>query len=379
MDRLELLRRLVAFDSTSRRGNREIARWVADLLGQAGATVWLDPAGDGERFNVLATIGPEADSTRQGLTLSGHLDVVPADEPEWTSDPFTLVESDDRLIGRGACDMKGFVALAVAALCDTDPATLCHPLGLVLTYDEEIGTRGARHLAERRPHLERLPKQVIVGEPTSLRAVRMHKGHTGHRLTVRGRPAHSGFPHLGHNAITPLARAIVALDQLRQDLEHEPAPNAEHFDDTPYVALNLATISGGAAVNVIPDRATLDLGFRVLPGQDPTAVDRRIREVLEATLDGEDWNLEELHRAPPMEPPADHAFHRRFLELLGQEASRAVAYATDGGWLASAGFDCLIWGPGDIAVAHQPNEWLAMHQFEQAETLLDQAVRRLCG
>jgi acetylornithine deacetylase len=376
----ELLRRLVAFDSTSRRSNLPIADFLCDYLDRPGVRIERQASPQGDKTNLVVTAGPEVEAgDRPGLTLSGHLDVVPAEEPEWRSDPFELTVTDEKLIGRGACDMKGFVALAANGLATAERAGLRRPLALLLTYDEEVGTLGARHFVDTWPEDRPLPRRTIVGEPTSLAAVRMHKGFCTQRVTIRGESAHSGYPHLGRSAIEPVGRAITALATLRRELESEPCPNAEHFPEVPYVALNVGLVRGGAAVNVVPDRCRIWLGFRVLPGMGSRPVAERVRAAVAEALAGEDFDVEELDEAPPFLLAEDHDLHRGLCRLLGQDRTVSASYATDAGWLQRGGFDCLLWGPGSIAVAHRPNEFMPRAEYRRGGELLKRVVDRFCG
>ena len=245
-----LLDRLVAFDTTSRLSNLPLADFVSDYLDRPAVRVEKMRSQDGAKANLIIRAGPEREDG-EGLTLSGHMDVVPADEPEWRSAPFTLTRVGETYVGRGTADMKGFLALAVNRLAGSEPTRLRRPLGLLLTYDEEVGTLGARRFAENRRTPPDLPRDVIIGEPTSLRVVRLHKGMIRLQLAFRGRAAHSGYPHLGRNAIEPAARAIGALARLRFEMESERPPHGEHFPEVPYPALNVGVVSGGSAVNVI--------------------------------------------------------------------------------------------------------------------------------
>ena len=208
--------------------------------------------------------GPE-DGDR-GLVLSGHMDVVPAESEGWNSDPFTLTRRDGSYVARGAADMKGFLALAINRLAAADIPRLRYQLVLLFTHDEETGTLGARRLVDEPGTIPPLPRAAIIGEPTSLHILRMHKGHLRLRLSLTGVPAHSGLPHLGVNAVEAAGRAIVGLSELRQALERERPSNAEHFAEVPYVTLNVARVAGGGAINVVPAECVLDLGVRLLPG-----------------------------------------------------------------------------------------------------------------
>ena len=376
----DLLERLIAFDSTSRYSNVPIADFICDYLDRPGIRVERNFDGSGEKVNLVVTVGPETDpGTRDGLMLSGHMDVVPAEEPEWQSDPFDMQRLDDRLVGRGTCDMKGFVALAINTAARARAAELRSPLALVLTFDEELGTIGARHFMETWPHADKpLPRRGIIGEPTSLQVVRMHKGHAKATLTVKGTPAHSGYPHLGHNAIEACGRAVTALTRLRRELEGETGDNSPFFPEVPFVALNLATIHGGSAINIVPDSCVLELGYRMLPGMDKAPFEDRIRAALTKALDDEDWQLEPLNHSPPMLLADDHDLYRQVCELRGQTETVSASYATDAGWLQESGFDCLLYGPGNIGVAHKPNEWVPTAELEQCARDLQTLVHKYC-
>src|SRR3954454_14268006 len=262
----ELLARLVGFDSTSRNSNLPIADFLCDYLDHPGVRIARNPSPDGGKTNVIAWVGPEPEGDRRGLVLSGHMDVVPAEEDGWRHDPFSLADEGDRWVGRGSCDMKGFLALAANLMAEADPRSWRAPLALVFTYDEEVGTLGAKRLTESFPEAERLPRSAIIGEPTSLRVARTHKGHTKLRITLHGASAHSGYPHLGTNAIEPAGRVIVALTRLRQELESERPENRDLFPEVPFVPLNVGTVDGGSAINVVPDRCVVEVGVRALPG-----------------------------------------------------------------------------------------------------------------
>lgn len=376
----ELLRRLIAFDSTSRNSNRPIADFICDYLDHPAVHIERHGAPEGDKLNLVVRLGPEAQPQRQGLVLSGHMDVVPADEPEWTSDPFTLVDDGDTLVARGACDMKGFVALAINALARrVGGQSLQHPLALILTYDEELGCLGARHFVETFDQPESLPRQAVIGEPTSLDVVRLHKGHCKMSLQIRGRSAHSGYPHLGYNAIEPMGRALTALSRLRQQWQEEACPNAEHFPEVPFVALNLARLEAGVAINIIPENCRLDLGLRVLPGMQTNDLVQRIEATVAEALEGEDYALHEINRSPPMLLSDSDNLYQDLCRMMQQEGTVSASYATDAGWLQHGGFDCMLWGPGTIEVAHRPDESLPKAEFQRGSELLDQAVAQVCG
>jgi len=374
----EILADLVGFDSTSHRSNLPIAEHIEAILDRPGVRVERMLSPDGEKVNLIVTVGPEPTADREGLVLSGHMDVVPAVEPDWKSDPFELVDGGDRWFGRGSCDMKGSVALAVHLAAAVDSDRLRHPLVLLLTYDEEVGTIGAAQIAKSWPADRPLPRRAIIGEPTSLEAVRLHKGHARARLTTEGQGAHSGYPHLGKNAIEPAGRAIAKLSELRRQLEGETCPNAEHFPEVPWVALNVATVAGGSAINIVPEKCVVDLGFRVLPGMSADAIYERIENSLIRVLEGESYRFERGEQSPPMLLEEDNDLYRDLCAILGQEKTISASYATDAGWLQELGLDCLLFGPGTIDVAHKPNEYLPKAEFERAHEILGQLVERYC-
>jgi acetylornithine deacetylase len=379
LDDLELLRRLVAIDSVSRNGNRLIAEFIADYLDRPGIHLRRQLGPDDQRMNLLARVGPDTDPERRdGLVLCGHMDTVPADEPEWVSDPFTLTERDGVLAGRGTADMKGFLALAMNRLAQADRAHLQHPLGLLFTYDEELGTLGAEHYARSWPEPEWLPRSVIVGEPTSLRPVRMHKGHLKLQLTFRGTRAHSGYPHLGRNAIEPAARAIVALAELRAALERERVPASEHFPEVPFVALNVGEVHGGAAVNIVPDRCDVSVGLRILPGMTRHEVVERVRAAVARVLPDEPFEVSVSGDSPPFLLDQERPVYRLVCNEMGDHETHTVAFATDAGWLQTKGYDCVIWGPGSIAVAHKPNEAIPVAELRAGARRLERVVQRAC-
>ncbi|MEM9292968.1 MAG: acetylornithine deacetylase [Acidobacteriota bacterium] len=383
----QLLARLVGFDTTSYRSNLELVDFLCDYLDRPEIQLQRQPSPDGTKANLVAFVGPPVDETeRRGLVLSGHMDVVPATEPEWTSDPFTLTEGDDRWVGRGSADMKGFVALAANrawALAEQlragrEPA---HPLALIFTYDEEVGTLGAHHFRHHWPEDRPLPRSAVIGEPTWMRVVRLHKGHLRLRVELRGVPAHSGYPHLGIHAIEPLGPILQSLIQLRRQLEERRPTNHEFFPQVPYPALNVGTVDGGSAVNVVPDRCTVEIGARALPGMDPEELATEIRRAVE---DGfaragsrAQLRVETLNDSPPLETSAKAPICRCLATLTGQQETISASYATDAGWLRQLEMDCVVWGPGSIEVAHKANEFIPKDQLLAGGDQLDQLLQRL--
>ncbi len=367
----------MAFDTTSRLSNLPLVDFLADYLDRPGVRIQRLASPDGGKANLMVQAGPALEDGT-GLTLSGHMDVVPAEEPEWRSDPFRLTRAGDTWVGRGAADMTGFLGLAVNRVASAKPDRLRRPLALLLTYDEEVGTLGARRFSETVGASAGLPHDVVIGEPTSLRVVRLHKGMVRLQLTFTGRAAHSGYPHLGRSAIEPAARAISALADLRVTMEAERPPHGEHFPEVPFVALNVGVVQGGSAANVIPDRCTVQIGIRLLPGTRAEEIGERVTGALSAVLPDERYDLAWLSESPAMMLDENVALHRELCEMVHQTGTGSVAFATDAGWLQRAGFRCVIFGPGSIEVAHRPNEFVPIAELERGGTLLDDLIRRRC-
>lgn len=300
-------------------------------------------------------------------------------EAGWEGDPFTLRRAGDRLVARGACDMKGFLALAVNRLAAADGDRLRKPLALLLTFDEEVGTLGARAYAEAGEGSIPLPSRTIVGEPTGLRPVRLHKGHLRLRLVTTGVPAHSAYPAQGRSAVEPAARAIVALSELDRRLRQEASRVGDRFPEAPFSSLNVGRVEGGTAANVVPDRCAVLIGLRLLPGIDPAVMTVRVETAIREAIGEADWNLETVGLSPPMESSADSDLYRALQAEVGASTDEGVAFATDAGWLERRGHACVIFGPGSIEVAHRPNEWVDAGELARAGEILDRQIARWCG
>lgn len=372
-----LFARLVAFDTTSANSNLPMAEFLCGYLERPGVRIDRNASADLKKVNLILRMGPDPGPGRRGLILSGHMDVVPAGEG-WDSDPFTLTARDDRYVARGAADMKGFLALAVNLFAAAEPDRLTAPLALLLTYDEELGCLGAERMFRTWPREDLLPRNTVIGEPTSLKVVRMHKGHMKLRVTLRGVNAHSGYPHLGVNAIEPAGRIITALAALREELEKERSLHSEHFTETPFAALNVAMISGGIAVNVVPDRCQIDIGLRPLPGMEPGTLAQRVEEAVRTAAGTVRFDFEVLNDGPAMMLAEEAPIYRALCRMTGQRETVGVSYGTDAGWLQQMGLDCAVFGPGSIEVAHKPNEFLPRTEFEQARSYLQRLVGESC-
>lgn len=367
----EELAALVAFPSVSSRPMDALADHVAQRCVDLGMTVERVEHAPG-KVNLIATAGPAG---TDGLVLSGHMDVVPTENQPWSSDPFMLTERDGRLYGRGAADMKGFFASTFAALDQINLRALRRELMLVWTADEEIGCMGSAAVVDAlrgRP----VPTACLIGEPTGFCCFRMHPGHVHVFVEVRGAAAHSSRPELGANAIVTAAQVIATIDtfsqQLRAEVADLPMP-------APWVVLNVAKVSGGAAVNIVPDRCTIELGYRPLPGTADDAVFWRLQALLDATYGGGRCAVRTHIGAivPSMLTPANTPL----AALLNPHTAAGAAcapFATDGGNLARAGMSTVIFGPGSIDVAHQADEYIAEADLHHAVNILAGVVHQRC-
>jgi acetylornithine deacetylase len=385
----DMAARLVATDTVSSRGNAAPMGELGDRLEAAGFRVRLQTWGEGPhaKANLVAVAGPPE---RDGLVVSGHLDVVPfADQPGWTRDPLRLVFEGDRVYGRGTSDMKVFLAQCVDAAARLDLAALRRPVVFVFTADEEIGCLGSARLV---PELDALlggvPKPALawIGEPTSWRVLHAHKGVAAFAVAVRGRGGHSSVPTAGVNAIAVAAQALAVVGELQAELRKRSRSEfAAIFPDAPYTTLNFGTVQGGTAANVIAEQCTFTVSYRPLPDEDPTWVQREVKQRLsERAL--RDWGSEveaeitvsDALVAPGMLSPRGTALERALHERLAGGAAGGAPFCTDGGRFAAAGIASLICGPGDLDQAHQPDESVSRTAFESGSEHIVRVIERLC-
>jgi acetylornithine deacetylase len=366
MDVFDILDRLVAFPSVAGKPNSDIAGWIETYLGEHDAKVTLLPGPEGDRSNLFATIG-SADVP--GYVLSGHMDVVPAAEPQWSSSPFALRREGERLYGRGTTDMKGFLAAALAAVSTLAGLRLARPVHLAFSYDEEIGCRGVPHLIARLPELCAKPLGVIVGEPSGMRAVRGHKGKAAARVTIHGRSGHSSRPDLGLNAIHAMSDALGAVVSEAERLTRGP------FDTTfepPFSSMQAGVIAGGQSVNIIPDICTLDLEARAIPGVDPAGLLVPIKAKAEALAeDGFRVEWAPISAYPALSLPQDSGLAALLRELTDEAPLAAVSYGTEAGLYQAAGLDAIICGPGDIGRAHKPDEYILAGELAACQRMIE--------
>lgn len=374
MATLEILKSLVAFDTTSRLSNLDLIDWVDDYLKHFGVLGTRIPNDEGTKSNFFATIGPHEPG---GVVLSGHSDVVPVDGQTWDTDPFSLTEQDGRLYGRGTCDMKGFIACALAAV----PAmnALKRPIHLALSYDEEVGCRGVAPMVDA--IVKRLPpiEAVIVGEPTMMQLINGHKGITALETVVTGVPAHSSQTQLGESAVMIAARLI---DFLQNEAAALQAPDhcIEEFDP-PYTTLTVNQIEGGTAINILAERCTFLWDIRSLPGDHAQMLQSAFRtfsdDMVQESAHPISIETAAFADAPGLKAQEVNAAEQLVRRISGANQSSMVAFATEAGYFQQAGYDTVVFGPGDIAQAHQPNEFVAIDQLRACDQFLNKLIAHL--
>jgi acetylornithine deacetylase len=376
---LDILARLIAFDTTSRNSNLELIAWVEDFLAARGIASKRVLDADGAKANLYALIGPEVEG---GVVLSGHTDVVPVDGQPWTSDPWVLTERDGKLYGRGTADMKSFLALALAHVDAARAATLKAPIILAFSYDEEVGCLGAPSLIADMQGLVPRPSAVIVGEPTSMKVVSGHKSVRGFRVEVIGREAHSSLPDDGVSAVMEAMK----LMNLVVEMAHEARAHADvqSLFSPPGPTMTIGKVDGGTAMNIIARRCEFMWDLRCPPGVDPDPIEARFRAAAEA-LDAEikarapEGGVTMFRRSnnPPLTPDRSSAAETLARALTGDNDTRAASYAAEAGLFQRAGWPCVLCGPGSITQAHQPDEWIELSQIEEGARFMTRLVEKL--
>lgn len=372
---VEELSRLVAWPTVSNRPIVELAAHLAQRAEDLGFRVTrFVPAGQPGKCSVVASIGP--DDVDDGLVISGHMDVVPTEGQPWSSDPFRVEERGGQLYGRGTADMKGFLAAVTVGLARVPRDAFRKRLVLIWTHDEEVGCLGSQALVEAWS-AGPMPKACWIGEPTGFRILRMHPGHVAVEVVVHGEAAHSSRPDLGVNAIEGAADVVREVRALAAELASEAAPDLPEMD-RPVVAVNVAEIAGGVAVNVVPDRCAVKIGYRPLPGRDPLAVWERLRERIERIGLVARWDGRVLRVTPSMYTPAGTPLEPLLDAHADDHRHGAASFATDGGNLAKLGMQPLVFGPGAIEVAHMADEHIPIADLVRAVDVVEDVVRSRC-
>ncbi|WP_335339330.1 acetylornithine deacetylase [Bosea sp. PAMC 26642] len=375
----EMLARLVSFNTESQRSNLDLIHFCRDYLASHGVESTLVPSEDGQKANLFATIGPKVDG---GVVLSGHTDVVPVAGQDWTSDPWTLTERDGKLYGRGACDMKGFDAIALALVPEMLAAPLKRPVHIALSYDEEVGCLGARILAKAMTAAGLKPSAVIVGEPSMMQVVTGHKGGTRLRTTVRGHAVHSSRVDIGVPAVMIAGKLIAWHDEVMA--ENKLRTQNDNPFEPPYTTLHVGVVQGGTAVNITAEHCMFSHEVRVIPGdQDGDFVGRYKAKVAEleaqmkAIAPASGIDVEITSFTPPLGPEVDGEAEALSRRLTGDNGSHVVAYGTEGGLFQGEGWSTVVCGPGDIAQAHQPDEFITVAQLDAGATFVRGVIAEL--
>jgi acetylornithine deacetylase len=375
-----MLETLVAFDTTSRESNLEMIRFVEDYLRGHGIDSTLVFNDDESKANLIATIGPATPSG--GVVLSGHSDVVPVDGQDWSSDPFRVVERGDRLYGRGTCDMKGFLATALALVPEFKERDLREPIHVVLTYDEETDCSGAVRLMEALPETGLAPRAVIIGEPTEMRIINAHKGQCTLETVVKGMEAHSSATHLGVNAIDAAAQLIAFLGTLSKEMESLPSP----LDGMtpPFSTINVGTITGGQQFNIVPAACRFEWEIRAVPGHDADEIvarfESRAAELLadmRKKFPGASIETTVTSAVAPFVPEDDSPAETLVKSLVGTNEAGAIAFGTEAPCYQQAGISVVVFGPGSIDQAHKPDEYIALEQIDACASFMRRLMERL--
>ncbi|WP_286830857.1 MULTISPECIES: acetylornithine deacetylase [Kordiimonas] len=368
-----ILERLVGYDTTSRLSNLELINYIQSYLQDFDIESKIQFNGEKSKANIVATIGPDVPG---GVVLSGHTDVVPVDGQDWATDPFTLTEKGGQLVGRGSADMKGFIASALAAVPQFKAANLKRPIHFAFTYDEEVGCLGIQSLLPVLKDQIAQPRLVVVGEPTSMQVANAHKGQYVSKTRIWGREAHSSRPEDGVNAVAVAAELITFIGSLAAKARIH-GPHDDSFDPT-YTSFNVGPISGGSAFNIIPNYCEFDWEFRAVPNADPAAILQDYTDFLSDVINPHleasfpECRAENAVWAylPPLKAEPGSDAETLALALAGRNDTTVVAFGTEAGHIQSIDFPAVVCGPGDIAQAHKPNEFIDKSQLDACDAFM---------
>lgn len=374
---LDILTRLIAFDTTSRNSNLELIAWVEDFLGQRGIASRRVANADGTKANLYASIGPDAPG---GVVLSGHTDVVPVDDQPWSSDPWVLSERGGKLYGRGTADMKAFIALALAHADEARAAALKRPIVLALSYDEEIGCLGAPSMIAELAAQTNKPSAVIVGEPTNMKVVSAHKGVRSFIVDVTGREGHSSLPDQGVSAVME----AVKLMSLVADMGDEARAATHPLFNPPGPTMTIGKVEGGTAGNILARRCSFIWDCRCPESAQGDEIEKRFRAVaadvdasIKARAPEGGVTITRRTNTPGLAIERDSEAETLARAITGDNETRAVAYAAEAGLFQRAGIPAIICGPGSIEQAHQPDEWIERSQIEEGARFMRKLIARL--
>lgn len=363
-------------DTTSRHSNLPLIEMISDWFTAHHLPVRLTHDDTGKKANLFATLPAHDGSVRGGVLLSGHTDVVPVDGQQWETNPFVATQIDDRIYGRGTCDMKGFVAVLLASLPELQSQSLAKPIHFAFSYDEEVGCVGVSRLISDMIQVGIQPDACIVGEPTLMRPVIAHKGIHLYRCRFEGKAAHSSLTPNGCNAIDYAAQFVCWLKELALELQREGRRDSDF--DVPFTSLSTNMMQGGTAVNIVPSSCDVLFDIRNLPTEQASDLFAKIKQYLDEHLLREMKSehpdaaitLETLVDSPALNMPKDAAISRLVQEMMDHASVYKVAYATEAGLFQQAGIPTIVCGPGSIEQAHKPNEFVTLEQLNQCEAFI---------
>ncbi|MHA6687153.1 acetylornithine deacetylase [Mesorhizobium sp. A556] len=380
MDSIEILEKLIAFPTVSRDSNLGLIDYVTELLGAHGIECQIIRSDDGHKANLFATVGPAG---IPGIMLSGHTDVVPVDGQDWTLPPFAMTERDGKLYGRGAADMKGFVACAIRTCVAASTMPLKTPLHLALSYDEEIGCIGVRSLVEMLRAAPHQPLLGIVGEPTGMQVATGHKGKIGARAFCKGREGHSALAPLALNAIHLGCDFVAALRAEQDRLAKDGARDGDY--DIPYTTVHVGKFNAGVALNIVPNLCQIDFEIRNIAADNPDEIlDRlkgeaaRIAVQAASTAPEAAIDIEIFNTYPGLDTPAASQAVAFVKSLIGANGTIKVAFGTEGGLFSrDIGTPTVVCGPGSMAQGHKPDEFVSIEQLRRCDEMLEKLLNRL--
>lgn len=371
---------LIRFPTVSLQSNTALIEFVQGQLQAHGIASRIVADESGTRANLFASVGP---ADQQGVVLSGHTDVVPVEGQAWSVDPFGGLLRDDRILGRGAADMKGFLACAMTAMIHASRMRLSRPLQIAFSYDEEIGCIGVRRLIDVMEQMPVRPYACIVGEPTSMQVATGHKGKTALRAVCHGHEGHSALAPLGVNAIYMASDLIQGIREIQAGLESTGARDDGY--DVPYSTLHVGTIQGGRALNIVPNECSFAFELRNVPGDDPLVILDDLRDRAQRIAEGfrregrtSEIDVSITNAYPGLETPGDHTLVKLADELTSAQGHVKVAFGTEGGLFAERlGVPVVVCGPGDIKQAHKPDEFVTREQLAQCDAFMAGLLSRL--
>lgn len=386
---LEMIERLIGFDTTSRLSNLELIDFVENYLRTHGVEAERVVSEDGCKANLWATLGDK--NQAGGVILSGHSDVVPVEGQSWSTPPFQATVRDNCLYGRGSCDMKSFIAIALSMVPDFLAQPLSAPIHFAISYDEEVGCLGVRpllkHICERLPMSAMPPALAIIGEPTSMKVVNAHKSIHVQETLIEGLEAHSSATHKGVNSIIAAAKLIGFLDDVGAEMRERGDNGDSARFDPPYTSVQVGMIEGGEAVNIIPRHCRFDWEYRSIPGWDEDEIFGRFNDYARKILlpdmrrvaSQASIETRKIASVPAFSVKNNSEAETLALRLSGSNHSLAVSYASEAGLFEDAGIPAVVCGPGDILQAHRPDEFIELSQIKECEIFLQRLLEHLRG